>query len=88
MEENYRLFWEDDYQKILQLIAKKRIEKKLTQWDVSKRLGLSESGYFKIEKGTSRLDMIRFLTLINILETSPIDFFQELEKTTPLKKIR
>ena len=84
MEEIYKTFWEKDYQRILQLIAKKRIEKQLTQYEVGKRLGLSESGYFKIEKGTTRLDIMRFIVLMNILQITPKDFFVELEKVSPL----
>ena len=84
MKESFKFFLNKDYQKILKLITKKRKEKGLSQWTVGERLGLSESGYFKIEKGTTRLDMMRFIILMNILETTPKDFFEELQKVTPL----
>ncbi|MFC4268290.1 helix-turn-helix domain-containing protein [Polaribacter marinivivus] len=75
---------EKDYQKILQLLAKKRKEKGVTQYDISQKLGLTESGYFKIEKGTTRLDIMRFIVILNFLDVSPKDFFQELEETLAL----
>lgn len=84
MNKLYKVFLEEDYQKILKLIAKKRVEKGLTQWDFASRLHLTESGYFKIEKGISRLDIMRFLVILNILEITVQDFFNELDKTTPL----
>lgn len=80
-------FMDKDYEKILQLITTKRVEKGLTLSKMGEIIGLSESGYFKIEKGVSRLDLMRFIVILNHLDISPQDFFLELEETTPLHLI-
>lgn len=84
MKKPYHTSYHKDFKKILALIAKKREEKKISQWDLGEQLGLSESGYFRVEKGTSKLDMIRFLQILSILEISPSDFFKDLEKEDAL----
>ena len=88
MKKIFQTFLEKDYQKILQLLAKKRKEKGVKQYDISQRLGLTESGYFKIEKGTTRLEIMRFIVILNILDISPQDFFQELKDSSPLDILR
>lgn len=80
-----RIFMEEDYQKILRLIAKKRSELGISQFRMGEVLGLTESGYFKVEKGKSRLDLMRFIIILNKLGITPQDFFTELENTTPLE---
>ncbi|MCH3881571.1 MULTISPECIES: helix-turn-helix domain-containing protein [Tenacibaculum] len=57
--------------KLLQRIRKEREEKGLTQYDLARKIGLSQTAYHKIERGGTRLDMFRFFKIAIILEISP-----------------
>ena len=64
------------YKSVLEKLVTKREEAGLTQYDISTALGLSESGYFKVEKGKTKLDLERLFTILLKLEISPEEFFK------------
>jgi transcriptional regulator with XRE-family HTH domain len=64
---------------ILKKIAQKRAEAGLSQIDLAFKLGLTASGYFKVEKGKSKLDMERLLDILVILNISPKEFFKDFK---------
>ena len=54
--------------KLLVNICKKRKERNITQADMAEKLGLSETGYAKVERGETKLDFDRLHRIANILE--------------------
>ena len=59
--------------KLRQNIRDIREDKNLTQAMMAEKLGLSETGYAKVERGESRLDIDRIQKIANILESSIAD---------------
>ncbi len=53
---------------ILTRIKKLRTERSITQHEIGSRLGISQNAYYKIEKGTTKLDLVRLIQLSSILE--------------------
>jgi transcriptional regulator with XRE-family HTH domain len=66
-----------DSSKVLQRIIKKRQELGVSQMDLAFKLHLSANGYFKIEKGHSKLDVNRLLQIAKVLSVSPVVFFED-----------
>ena len=64
------------YLTILKKLAQKRAEAGFTQYDIAEILGLTESGYFKIETGKTKLDLERLLIILNKLDISLEKFFK------------
>jgi transcriptional regulator with XRE-family HTH domain len=64
------------YKSLLIKLVQKREVAGLTQYEVSNILGLTESGYFKVEKGKTKLDLERLLLILNALNVSPEEFFK------------
>jgi transcriptional regulator with XRE-family HTH domain len=79
MKEKEKEKIESYYTSILKKIAQKRADAGFTQIDVAFKLGLTASGYFKVEKGKSRLYLERLLAILVILEISPKEFFKDFE---------
>jgi len=48
-----------------------RLKKNLTQEDVSKRLGMAQSNYARLERGLSQLTVDRLIEISEIFEMSP-----------------
>tara|TARA_R110002049_G_scaffold56399_8_gene155580 strand:- start:4391 stop:4642 length:252 start_codon:yes stop_codon:yes gene_type:complete len=67
------------YNFILQKIIKLRIAAGYTQIDIADFVGLTESGYFKLEKGKTKLDTERLLLILYKLKISPKDFFKDID---------
>ncbi len=53
---------------LLRKIKDLRIQKGITQYDMSDRLNISQNSYFKLEKGITKLDIHRLLKISIILE--------------------
>lgn len=62
---------------ILKKIVERRKKLGLTQMDLADLLNLTFSGYFKVETGKVRLDLVRFLEILEKLEITPEEFFKE-----------
>ncbi len=63
------------YQEFLKRLKQARVEAKLTQIDVAKKLRKPQSFVSKIESGERRLDFIEVQRLAR-LYGKPLDFFQ------------
>ena len=64
---------------ILKFIATERIKAGISHYDMGKYLVLSESGYFKIEKGKTKLDIERLLLILEKMDISFLEFAKEID---------
>ncbi|WKW46572.1 helix-turn-helix transcriptional regulator [Myroides sp. JBRI-B21084] len=62
-------------------LKKLRKQKKITQSDIAEKIGLSTRAYSKIENGETQLTVDRLTEILDILETSIIDFFKMEEES-------
>lgn len=53
---------------ILKKIKALRIEKGISQYELSERLNICQNSYYKIESGKTKLDIYRLLQISTILE--------------------
>ncbi|AQS94457.1 MULTISPECIES: helix-turn-helix domain-containing protein [Polaribacter] len=67
------------HSKILQKIVTLRSNAGVSQVELADAIGISESGYFKVEKGKTKLDLERLLIILLKLKISPKDFFKDIE---------
>jgi DNA-binding XRE family transcriptional regulator len=67
-----------NYFKVLEKIIASRIANGVTQINMANHLNLSEGGYFKVEKGKTKLDLERLLEILEFLKISPEEFFKDI----------
>ena len=60
---------------ILKKIVTRRKQLGISQTEMALKVNLSPNGYFKIEKGLTKLDISRFIEIAEILEIPPKKFF-------------
>jgi transcriptional regulator with XRE-family HTH domain len=53
---------------ILIRIKEERVKKKLSQYVMGEKLGISQNAYYKMEKGHTKLDLQRLIQLSYILD--------------------
>lgn len=63
----------------LEKIVAKRTELGITQLTVAEHLNLSEGGYFKVEKGKTKLDLERLFKILELFEISPEEFLKDVK---------
>ena len=68
-----------NYLAILKKIIARRSHRDITQITAAKHINIGESGYFKIEKGKTKLDIERLFEILELLEVSPEDFFKGIK---------
>ena len=56
--------------------------KKITQEELAEKLAMSTSGYSKIERGETRLDIERLQRIANILEVNVFDLMPQNDSNT------
>ena len=66
---------EEKAQNVLQNIAERRQKLGLSQTDLALKLNMTTSGYFKVEKGETKLDIIRLIEIAEILEIEAKELF-------------
>lgn len=66
------------YQQLLSLLIEARKSSKLTQQELSAKLGRPQSYVSKFERGERRLDVIEFLEISKNLGASPYDLLKEI----------
>ena len=71
----------EEYNRFRQLLIETRKAAKLTQAELSAKLGLPQSYVSKYERGERRLDLIEFLQVAQVLEIDPLAFIEELLKS-------
>lgn len=69
-----------EYAVLLSLLRSLRKESGVTQAELAKRLGVTQSTYSKLERGERRLDVIQLRTIGKHIGVSLTDFVTTLEK--------
>ncbi|MDD3402038.1 MAG: helix-turn-helix transcriptional regulator [Hespellia sp.] len=72
----------DDYISIISVLRTIRIEKNITQLEMAKKLNVNQSFISKVENCERRLDVIEFLSWLDILDIAitsvlPTKYFKE-----------
>lgn len=73
---------------ILENIKRIRVDKKITQSDISERLGLAQNNYGNIERGITELTITRLYEIAKILEVSVNELLGEQVTVGDEKKIK
>ena len=66
---------EEKAQNVLQKIVERRQKLGLSQTDLALKLNMTISGYFKVEKGETKLDILRLIEIAEILEIEAKELF-------------
>ena len=74
-----------EYRILLRLFREMREAANLTQVQLAKRLGQSQSFVSKCERGERRLDIVQIRTICNLLGTSLAEFVAEFERRLATK---
>ncbi|MFH1921310.1 MAG: helix-turn-helix transcriptional regulator [Planctomycetota bacterium] len=69
-----------EYRALLRLLRETRRAANVTQTQLAKRLGQSQSFISKCERGERRLDVIQLRTICHLLGTTLSEFVRELER--------
>ena len=77
-----------EYTVLLRLLVERRQRSGLTQSELAKKLGLTQSTVSKFERGDRRLDVIQLRTICAQLGVSLSEFVADLEKRIPKRKSR
>lgn len=65
----------DKVSSILKKIVARRKKLGISQVDLALKLNMSANGYFKVEKGITKLDLYRLIEIAEILKIDPKEFF-------------
>ncbi|WGK94551.1 MULTISPECIES: helix-turn-helix domain-containing protein [Flavobacterium] len=65
---------------ICEVIRIERLRRRLKQEDVAIKLGKSQSYYAKMENGEADFSLRKLVTLFDVFEIDPVDFFKEVKK--------
>ncbi|UAM97882.1 helix-turn-helix domain-containing protein [Polaribacter litorisediminis] len=82
----FTYFVKDEYEAILKNLISIRKEKGLTQYEVGKRLGLSDNAYSKLENGYIKLSVPRLLFILKFFDINLKDFFKDFEDFKDFKE--
>ena len=69
-----------EYAAVLRLFRQAREDAGITQVDLAKRLGQTQSFVSKVERGDRRLDIIQLRTILKLFGTTLPQFVDQLEK--------
>ena len=64
---------------VLKRIVERRRELGISQWDLGIAINLTNSGYFKVETGKTRLDILRLFEILEKLDISLEEFFKGIK---------
>ena len=64
---------------VLKRIVERRRELGISQWDLGIAINLTNSGYFKVETGKTRLDILRLFEILEKLDISLEVFFKGIK---------
>jgi transcriptional regulator with XRE-family HTH domain len=70
-----------EYGLFLELLRKAREDRGLTQIEVAKRLGQTQSFVSKVERGERRLDIVELRAFCSAIGTGFTTFVSQIEKT-------
>ncbi len=72
-----------EYAVVVRLLRKARERAGITQVELAKRIGLTQSQVSKIERGESRLDLVQVRTVCRVIGLTLIEFVKALEAELP-----
>ena len=67
------------YQRLLTLLVEARKAAKMTQRDLSERLGRPQSYVSKYERGERRLDVIEFMEIARYIQADPYGLLRQVD---------
>ncbi|WP_314487876.1 helix-turn-helix domain-containing protein [Pseudomonas sp. MLB6B] len=67
------------YQRLLALLVEARKAAKMTQRDLSERLGRPQSYVSKYERGERRLDVIEFMEIARYIQADPYGLLRQVD---------
>ena len=70
--------YDRDYQEVIGLLKKARLEKGITQIEMAKTLGKPQSFIAKFENGERRLDVVEFVRIARLLGVEPKSVLETL----------
>jgi len=70
--------YDRDYQEVIGLLKKARLEKRITQIELAKTLGKPQSFIAKFENGERRLDVVEFVRIARLLGVEPKSVLETL----------
>jgi transcriptional regulator with XRE-family HTH domain len=65
------------HHELVQIIVDARRQSGLTQFELSEKLGRSQSYVSNIERGQRRVDLLEFYAICVVLQRDPVAMFQE-----------
>jgi transcriptional regulator with XRE-family HTH domain len=73
----------DAYAEFLNALVEARKEARVTQADLSKRLGKPQPWVSNYERGIRRVDVIEFYAIARALKRDPVELFETVTKGFP-----
>lgn len=70
-----------EYSRVLEMLREAREMRQLTQTDVAKRLGETQSFVSKVERGERRLDVVELRSFCNAIGVPFVSFMSKVEST-------
>lgn len=67
---------------VSRILTEKRKELGLSQVELSTKIGITKSGWGKIEKGQSTISIDNYISSCEALKVSPSELFKEIEKAS------
>jgi transcriptional regulator with XRE-family HTH domain len=75
-----------EYRILLRILRSKRQQKRISQEDLAKKLGVPQSFISKIERGERRIDVIDLFRYCEVLNIELVQFIKELIKEIKIGK--
>jgi len=75
-----------EYRILLRILRSKRQQKRISQEDLAKKLGVPQSFISKIESGERRIDVIDLFRYCEVLNIELVQFIKELIKEIKIGK--
>ena len=80
-----KTIYSKEYRVFLDLFRKTRLRLRLSQEELAKKLGVTQSFISKCERGERRIDVIELLRICDAMEIRAEDFIKTLFKQTSVK---
>jgi transcriptional regulator with XRE-family HTH domain len=68
---------------MLELLVTLRKKKRLTQVELSRRLGKPQPFISYIERGERRIDVVEFYAIVRAMDADPVEVFERLVRGLP-----
>jgi transcriptional regulator with XRE-family HTH domain len=81
-----KTIYSGEYALVLRLLREAREKAGITQMQLAKKLGLTQSFVSKIERGDRRLDIVQLRTVCRVLGISLLEFVKQFEEELAQEK--